>query len=451
MPMTRRDTYLGSKIKNEREKQREIDKKVESDAIKPVGDDSEIVRRILAEVSDEFRTDIHRYGFIQNVTENIRKNVQEKCDHLHNADYEKKRRIERLVMANIVGLGPIQPYMDDETVTEIVVQRFDNICIERKGIIEKVEAAFMDEQHLVTTINRIVQTVNRQVNIAMPMVDARLEDGSRVNATIPPATPDGATLTIRKFSKMALTGEDYVRLGSLSEDMLNFLSACVEGKVSMIVSGGTNTGKTTLLNMLSNYIPEEELIITIEDSCELKLNQENVRRMEARPQLNDNLYPITIQTLVRNALRMRPDRIVVGEVRDQTVVDMMSAMSTGHEGSMSTVHANSPRNLVDVRLPILYSMYEGTTFSEEAQALQIAEALTLIIQIDHDKEGHRHITHISHVAGVDEKKKVILHDIFRYIESEKKFSATGYVPKDIIEKLAVKGIRLNENIFRSVI
>ena len=441
-----KESKLKRRVREEHREQKEIEKKIEDAPIKPIDNDSQIARKILTEISDDFRTEISRYGFTDAVVEKIRQSVQAKCEML-DTNYEQKRRIEKLVMTNIVGLGPIQPYIDDEEVTEIVVQRYDNICVERNGLVEKVDAAFMDESHLVTIINRIVQSVGRQVNMHIPMVDARLEDGSRVNATIPPATPDGATLTIRKFSKLALTGDDYLNLKSISPKMLDFLAKCVEGKISMIVSGGTNTGKTTLLNMLSNYIPDEELIITIEDSCELKLNQHNVRRMETRPSTHEGMFPVTIQSLVKNALRMRPDRIVVGEVRDQTVVDMMSAMSTGHEGSLSTVHANSPRNLVDVRLPILYSMYQGTTFSEEAQAMQIAEALHLIVQIDHSRDGKRRITHISHVAGVTDDKKVDLKDIFVYDNNIKDFRATGYIPRKIVETLNHKGIAIDMSLF----
>ena len=435
------------KIKREHQEQKLITEKVENAPIKPIGDDGEIARRFLSEISDDFRSEISSFGFTEPILERIRSSVEAKCNKL-DADYEKKKRIERLVMLNITGLGPIEPFMNDDTITEIVVQKYDNICIERRGKVYKVDTAFMDEHHLVTIINRIVQSVGRQVTINMPMVDARLQDGSRVNATIPPATPDGATLTIRKFSKVALTGEDYLGLGSLNEDMLTFLSRCVEGKISMIVSGGTNTGKTTLLNMLSNYIPNEELIITIEDSCELKLNQDNVRRMETRPSSHEGLFPVTIQSLVKNALRMRPDRIVVGEVRDETVVDMMSAMSTGHEGSLSTVHANSPRNLVDVRLPILYSMYQGTNFSEEAQAMQIAEALHIIVQIDHAKDGKRYVTHITHVKGLREDKRVDLKDIFVFNKETKEFRATGYVPEEILELLRARNIEIDKQIFK---
>ena len=306
----------------------------------------------------------------------------------------------------------------------------------------------MSEEQLLTVINRIVQPVGRQINLYTPMVDARLPDGSRVNATIPPVTPDGATLTIRKFSDKALSGDDYLRLGSLNEPMLQFLSQCVQGRISLMVSGGTDTGKTTLLNMLSAFIPEKELIVTVEDNCELRLQQPNVRRMEARAYNSEGMMPITIQSLVRNALRMRPDRIVVGEIRDGTIVDMMASMSTGHEGSMSTVHANSPYNLIRSRMPILYGMQSNVVFSEEAQATQIAEALYLIVQIEHLLDGSRRITYITQIDGV-ENGKVVLHDIFRYNRKENMFYATGFIPERILDAAEKHGVVIDRALFQT--
>jgi len=310
-----------------------------------------------------------------------------------------------------------------------------------------VDAAFLSEAQLRTVIGRIVQPVGRQINLYTPMVDARLPGGSRVNATIPPVTPDGATLTIRKFPETSMTGEDYLRLGSLNQPMLDFLAKCVEGKISLIVSGGTSTGKTTLLNMLSSFIPQDELIITIEDSCELNLSQPNVRRMEARAINIEGMIPVTIQSLVRNALRMRPDRLIVGEIRDGTVVDLMSAMSTGHDGSMSTVHANSPRNLINARLPILYSMHSASSFTEESQRLQIAEALHLIVHIERLRTGERKITHITHVCGTTKDGKVRLRDIFFYNASTDQFESADYVPDSILRLLAANGIEMDRSIF----
>ena len=244
-----------------------------------------------------------------------------------------------------------------------------------------------------------------------------------------------------------MTGEHYLSLESLAKDMLDFLASAVRGKVNILVSGGTSTGKTTLLNMLSTYIPNNELIVTIEDSCELQLRQMNVRRMETRQSVAEGLMPITTQTLVKNALRMRPDRIIVGEIRDGTIVDMMSAMSTGHEGSMSTVHANGPGNLMNARMPILYGMNEHMKFSQDTQSLQISEAIQLIVHISRLSNGKRKITHITEVAGLTERGRVKIEDVFRYNEEKDEFVATGYTPVKTLARMKNNGITVDEAIF----
>ena len=445
-------SQLKDRFRREREEHRRIDAEVSSEAMRSTDEEAALVQSILKEISNQYRDEIAGAELVipESLKQKIRKTINTICEQM-SVSYEEQRRIERLAMANITGLGPITPYMEDPEVTEIVVQRWNNIVIERKGKIEHVDAAFMNEDHLRNIIGRIVQPVGRSINIQSPMVDARLSDGSRVNATIPPVTPDGATLTIRKFSRDALSGTDYINLGTLTPIMLAFLSRCVEGRISMIISGGTNTGKTTMLNMLSGYIPHDELIVTVEDSCELNLRQPNVRRMETRgtSQIGqgESIHAVTIQDLVRNALRMRPDRLIVGEIRDHTIVDMMTAMSTGHEGSMSTVHANSPYNLVTSRMPILYGMNTRMTFSETAQAIQITEALQLIVQLEHLKNGRRVVSNITHVVGMDDRDRIILKDIFIYNKAENRHEATGYVPEKILEKLKDKGIRMSESIF----
>lgn len=444
---------IRDQFRREREEKREIEEKILTEDMRTNDIEAQHVQEFLKKISEKHRDEIAKTGLeiSEELNIEIRKTVVELCSRLEDVNYESKKRIERLVMANIVGLGVITPYMQDPTVTEIVVQRYDNIVIERNGLVEKVNAAFMSEDHLRNIINRIVQPIGRAINIQSPMVDARLPDGSRVNATIPPVSPDGATLTIRKFSDSTLTGEDYLRLGSLNKEILYFLAKSVEGRLSLLCSGGTGAGKTSLLNMLSSFIPENELIVTVEDSCELRLHQHNVRRMEARISSStgrsDALTDVTIQDLVRNALRMRPDRLIVGEIRDHTVVDMMTAMSTGHEGSMSTVHANNPHNLVVTRLPILYGMNRQMTFSEEAQAIQITEALHLIVQIQRLRNGRRVITHITEVTGLDENTNVVLNDIFLYDEINDRHYATGYIPVKLLEILKTKGIDIEEDIF----
>lgn len=437
---------LKEKLLGEEKEHRAIDEKLASAHIRPTSEESAIVQKVMREISEKYSHEIARSGMSPQFEQEIRAIAKQVSDK-QNLEYETAKRVEKLAVLSVMGLGPIQPYMEDDTITEIIVQRFDNICIEKNGVIESVDAAFVSEEQLLTIINRIVQPIGRQINLHTPMVDARLPDGSRVNATIPPVTPDGATLTIRKFSDKALTGEDYLRLGSLDERMLKFLAQCVEGRISLMVSGGTDTGKTTLLNMLSSFIPEKELIVTVEDNCELQLQQPNIRRMEARAYNSEGMMPITIQSLVRNALRMRPDRIIVGEIRDGTIVDMMASMSTGHEGSMSTVHANSPYNLIQSRMPILYGMQSNVVFSEEAQAIQISEALYLVVQIEHLADGSRRITHITQIDGV-ENGKIILHDIFRYDRKKDAFYPTGFIPLRILEAAEKHGVLIEKTLFQ---
>lgn len=438
---------LKKKIQSEADEKRRIRSQVDNMPFRPNEDEAEQVRMISEQIANEFRDEISTGGFTEDIKGRIKVSIARLTEGL-GLDYETQRRIELLAISNITGLGPIEPYIADPTVTEVIVQRYDNICVERGGLIETVDTAFLSEAHLRNVIGRIVQPVGRQINLYTPMVDARLSDGSRVNATIPPVTPDGATLTIRKFPEKSLSGEDYIRLHSISREMLTFLRMCVEGKINIIVSGGTTSGKTTLLNMLSMFIPAGDLVITIEDSCELRLMQPNVRRMEARMINTEGMMPVTIQSLVRNALRMRPDRLIVGEIRDGTVVDMMSAMSTGHPGSLSTVHANSPRNLVNARLPILYSMNSSAVFSEDAQRMQIAEAIQIIVHVDRSKKtGQRKITSITHVAGLDKDRRIELKEIFRYNENKGDFEFTGYVPKSLLAQIRAAGVTVDESIF----
>lgn len=439
-------SILGDRLKSVETNKQLVQDRVAKQVTRPSEDEAEVVRRLAGQMSTKFRDEISRYGLTPEIKQRIREAISEAAIH-ETGDYEQQQRIAHLACNHVIGLGPLEVFMADPDVTEIIVQRFDNICVEKGGIMYHVNAAFTDEAQLQMVINRIVQPVGRQINLSTPIVDARLGDGSRVNATVPPVTPDGATLSIRKFSDKAMTGEDYLKLESLDENMLDFLSKCVAGKVNIIVSGGTSTGKTTLLNMLSSYIPENELIVTIEDSCELQLRQINVRRMEARQSSAEGLMPITTQALVKNSLRMRPDRIIVGEIRDGTIVDMMSAMSTGHEGSMSTVHANNPGNLMNSRMPILYGMNDQVKFAIETQYMQIAEAIQLVVHISRLRNGKRKITHITEVSGLTDKNRIKLNDIFRYNEGNDAFEPTGYVPVGIIERAKSKGITFDEKIF----
>ena len=424
----------------------QIDQKVSSEQITPTQNERRNINELIQRISSQFRKELTDTTVDRKeLDEKIKKCIQSEIEKFP-ASYEEKRRLEKLAIANIIGLGPIQPLLDNPEITEIVVQRYDNIVVEKNGKIFSTKTVFSDEQALQNVINRILQPVGRAVNLSTPKVDARLEDGSRICATIPPISPKGATLTIRKFNNSMMVDSKYLELGSLSEPMLEFLKKCVQGKTSIFVSGGTGTGKTTFLNMLSAYIPENELLITIEDTLELQLKQKNVRSMETREITSSTMESIDMAALVKSSLRMRPDRIIVGETRDGAVVSLLSAMSTGHEGSMSTGHANSPDNLVRVRIPTMMEMDKGSSFSERAKSLMIAEALQLIVQLRRLPDGKRIVSNICSVEGVDKFGNIILKDIFIYDYSDKKFKYTGFFPKKIAEHLESNGVALTKNI-----
>jgi pilus assembly protein CpaF len=320
-----------------------------------------------------------------------------------------RARLVREITHNILGYGPIEPFLADPEVTEVMVNNHHTIYVERRGLIEETDVRFGSERHLLQVIDRIVAQTGRRIDESSPMVDARLPDGSRVNAIIPPLAITGPSLTIRKFSREPLSMDDLVSFGSLSHQAAAFLEACVEGKLNVLISGGTGTGKTTLLNVLSSFIPERERIITIEDAAELKLAQRHVISLEARPSNIEGKGAITIRDLVRNALRMRPDRIVVGECRGGEAVDMLQAMNTGHDGSLTTIHANSPRDAL-ARTETLV-LTAGFDLPLKAIRDQIASAFDLIIQVNRLVDGRRRITHITEVGRM-EGDVITLQDIF---------------------------------------
>ena len=438
-------SLLKDKFITNRSEKANIEKKIEETHVQPTEQEQDKAQDIIRKVSEQYAEELISKD-ISDISEQIADTVREYCNQL-DLTYEEQKRIEKTVLSTVLGHGPIESLLQDSDVSEIVVQRYDNIVYEKAGKIHKSEVSFVDENHLRTIINRIVQKGGRQINIMTPIVDARLEDGSRVNATIPPVSPDGATLTIRKFNNKALSGRDYLNLGSLNRPMLYFLERCVRGRISIFVSGGTGTGKTTLLNMLSAYVPSNELIITIEDTCELKLQQPNVRRMEVRNSTSTDMMTVDQRTLVRNALRQRPDRIILGETGDGSIVDLIASMSSGHDGSISSIHANDPENMCNVRIPILYSMNKDVNFSEKSIAMQISEAIQVIVQISRFPDGSRKISQIACVNGLDENDKVKVIDIFRYDRAKNTFVATGYVPNNIIQKIRSQNISFQDSIF----
>jgi pilus assembly protein CpaF len=323
---------------------------------------------------------------------------------------ERARVIDE-VGADVLGFGPLEPLLRDDEITEIMVNRHDQIYVERAGQLSSYPARFSSEAQLRRVIERIVGRVGRRIDESSPLVDARLEDGSRVNAIIPPLAVNGASLTIRKFARTPYTVEDLIRFGTLSPEIAQVLDGAVRGRLNVLVSGGTGTGKTTLLNVLSAYIPENERIITIEDAVELQLQQAHVVRLESRPQNIEGRGEVTIRDLVRNSLRMRPDRIVIGEVRGGESLDLLQAMNTGHEGSISTIHANSPRDAI-ARLETLVLM-AGMDLPLRAIREQIASALDVIVQVSRMKDGTRRITHVTEVHGM-EGDIITLQDVFLF-------------------------------------
>ncbi|HZP81501.1 MAG TPA: CpaF family protein [Chthonomonadaceae bacterium] len=315
------------------------------------------------------------------------------------------------VVCEILGYGPLEPLLNDASITEIMVNGARDIYIERGGRLARAEQSFIDDTHVMRIIERIVAPIGRRIDESSPMVDARLPDGSRVNAVIPPLAIKGPCLTVRKFSRTPFTADDLIRLKTLTPQMVVFLRACIYGRLNILISGGTGSGKTTTLNVLSSFIPADERIVTIEDAAELQLQQEHVVTLESRPPNLEGKGEITIRQLVRNALRMRPDRIIVGETRGGEALDMLQAMNTGHDGSMSTLHANSPRDALS-RIETMVLM-AGTELPVRAIREQIASALNLVIHQSRLRDGSRKITHIAEVQGM-EGDVILLQDIFLY-------------------------------------
>jgi pilus assembly protein CpaF len=371
------------------------------------------------------------------------------------AEVDRERLIGEIT-ADILGYGPLETYLADDSVTEVMVNGHDRVFVERDGVIEPTDAAFVDEEHLRRIIDKIVARVGRRLDEASPMVDARLPDGSRVNAIIPPLSLSGPTLTIRKFARDPYTMADLMAFGSITEKAVHFLEACVTGQLNVLISGGTGTGKTTLLNALSAYVPDEERIVTIEDAAELQLQQGHVVRLESRPPNIEGEGEVRIRELVRNALRMRPDRIIVGEVRGAETLDMLQAMNTGHEGSLTTIHANSPRDALN-RLETLVLM-AGLEIPLHAIREQIASALDLVVHITRLVDGSRRVSHVTEVVGM-ESDVITLQDVFLARPESGRTAAAGSttylrplvctgLQPHFQHKLAAHGVALPDDFFQ---
>jgi pilus assembly protein CpaF len=364
----------------------------------------------------------------------------------------ERTRIAQEVADEILGHGPLESLLRDSEVSEIMVNGYDSIYIERAGRLHPVPVSFLDEGHLRRTIDKIVAKVGRRVDESSPMVDARLLDGSRVNAVVPPIALDGASLTIRKFSTDPYSADDLISFGTFTRPVAELISGCVRGRLNILISGGTGSGKTTSLNVLSSFIPGDERIVTIEDAAELQLHQDHVIRMEARPKNIEGRGEISVRDLVRNSLRMRPDRIIVGEVRDGAALDMLQAMNTGHDGSITTLHANTPRDALS-RLETMVLM-AGMELPQRAIREQAASAIDLIIQQSRLKDGTRRITHITEVCGM-EGDIITLQDLFLFdfkagVDESGKFRgtlrSTGLRPQ-FTERLAEHGIAMPAGLF----
>jgi pilus assembly protein CpaF len=351
---------------------------------------------------------------------------------------EERRQITREIADDILGYGPLEPFLRDDTVTEVMVNAHDRIFIERGGKLERTKTAFVDNAHLLRIIDKIVSQVGRRIDESSPMVDARLPDGSRVNAIIPPLSLRGPTLTIRKFARDPYTMDDLINFGSVSGKAAHFLSACVKGKLNVLISGGTGTGKTTMLNALSAFVPDDERIVTIEDAAELQLQQEHVITLESRPANIEGKGEVRIRELVRNALRMRPDRIIVGEVRGPETLDMLQAMNTGHEGSLTTVHANSPRDALS-RIETLV-LTAGLDLPLRAIREQTASAFDLLVQITRLVDGSRKITHVTEVLRM-ESDIITLQDIFLAKPPDEDSMSQGPATRGLLAPLACSGLK----------
>jgi pilus assembly protein CpaF len=362
---------------------------------------------------------------------------------------EKHRLFEQIV-AEILGLGPLQPLLEDETITEIMVNGAKNIYIERAGKIHRQPVSFESDEHVMRIIERIVAPLGRRIDESSPYVDARLPDGSRVNAVIPPISLVGPVITIRKFAKNPITIDQLIQFGTITPESLQFLKACVESRLNVVISGGTGSGKTTLLNILSQFIPPDERIVTIENAAELQLRQEHVVTLESRPPNIEGRGEVTIRALVINALRMRPDRIIVGEIRDEAAIDMLQAMNTGHDGSMTTLHSNSPRDTL-ARMETMVMM-AGMDLPVRAIREQVSSAIDLVVHQERMRDGTRKVVNITEVTGM-EGDVITMTDLFVFEQSGYedgkvvgRIRPTGLRPK-FMDKIEASGIHLPATIF----
>jgi pilus assembly protein CpaF len=403
-----------------------------------------IHRRIVDEMSDQeqqfLASNNHTRAEVEELISSYCQRVLD--DNPMNVPRGERARIVADICDEILGLGPIEPLLKDESITEVMINGPKKIFVERKGKLQLTNVQFHDDAHLMTIIERIVSPLGRRIDESSPLVDARLSDGSRVNAIVPPLSLIGPCVTIRKFTKNPLSIDNLIGFGTLSEEMAEFLEACVKARLNIMVSGGTGSGKTTTLNVLSSFIPDRERIVTIEDAAELRLQQQHVVTLESRPANLEGKGAITIRDLVRNALRMRPDRIIVGEVRSGEALDMLQAMNTGHDGSLTTGHANSPRDILS-RLETMVMM-AGMDLPVRAIREQIASALDLIIQQSRIQDGSRKITYITEVQKM-EGDTIVLQDLFTYVQTgiNESGKSVGYYESSGLQPMFLQKFKMN--------
>ncbi len=401
------------------------------------------------------KLDLTKVGELQG--EVLRREIRLVVEHLCDTEETLLNRAEREqlieeVLDETFGLGPLEMLLKDQTISDILINGPKSVYVERRGKLEKTDVEFRDNQHLLQIIDRIVSKVGRRVDEVSPMVDARLPDGSRVNAIIPPLALDGAAVSIRRFGSNPLKLEDLLHFRAFTPEIVLLLEAAIKGRLNLVISGGTGSGKTTLLNTLSNFIPSHERIVTIEDAAELQLQQEHAVRLETRPPNIEGKGQISATDLVRNALRMRPERIIIGECRGGETLDMLQAMNTGHDGSLTTMHANSPRDAIS-RLETMIMM-SGFEMPIKAMRQQISSAVHLIVQTNRLQGGPRRVTHVTEIVGMEEDT-VVMQDIFRYMQegvdeagrARGRFESTGIRPK-FMERLESAGIRLPASLFQ---
>lgn len=422
------------------------------------GLDLKIYNTVKSKVHSKLVNELNLASITDMPTELLAASVKGALQEIAAADNLPLNQRERVMlvvdlMNEIVGLGPIEPLIQDDSIQDILVNGFSSVYVEKNGVLHKTSIQFRDNEHLTQIIDKIVSTLGRRIDESSPMVDARLPDGSRVNVIIPPLSLNGPMLSIRKFGRNPLTTDNLLANLALTPEMLKFLTSAIKSKLNILISGGTGAGKTTLLNILSGFIPGAERIITIEDSAELQINRPHVISLESRPPNIEGRGEITLTDLVKNSLRMRPDRIIVGEARGAEVIDMLQAMNTGHQGSMSTIHANSPRDALS-RMEVMLSM--GTSqFSEMAMKALISGAINIIVQIARLADGKRRVISVSEVTGMDGSHNVKMQNIFLFkqkgVDQEGKiygsFEATEIKSK-FIDHIRAYGIELGPEIFK---